>query len=149
MATPRVAAGALIRDSHGRILLVKPTYKDGWDIPGGYVEPGESPASAFARELSEEVGLHRQPGRLLIADWAPHPDEGDKMLFIFDGGVLDDLMHITPDGDEIAEARFYRPDEIKGLMPERLWRRILTALSNFDGGDVYAERGRRLPAEVS
>src|SRR4051794_34297997 len=62
MATPRVAAGALIRDVEGRILLVKPTYKDGWDIPGGYVEPGESPADACNREIAEEIGLHRKAG---------------------------------------------------------------------------------------
>jgi ADP-ribose pyrophosphatase YjhB (NUDIX family) len=43
MARPRVAAGLLIRDDTGRVLLVKPTHKDGWDIPGGYVEPGETP----------------------------------------------------------------------------------------------------------
>jgi 8-oxo-dGTP diphosphatase len=44
-ATPRVAAGVLFRDAVGRVLLVKPTYKDGWEIPGGYVEVGESPPS--------------------------------------------------------------------------------------------------------
>jgi 8-oxo-dGTP diphosphatase len=43
MAHPRVASGALFFDTQGRILLVKPTYKDGWEIPGGYVEPGETP----------------------------------------------------------------------------------------------------------
>jgi 8-oxo-dGTP diphosphatase len=53
MATPRMAAGIAIRDPGGRILLVRPTYKDGWDIPGGYVEPGESPAEACRRELKE------------------------------------------------------------------------------------------------
>ena len=37
-ATPRVAAGALFFDDRGRVLLVHPTYKDTWDIPGGYVE---------------------------------------------------------------------------------------------------------------
>jgi 8-oxo-dGTP diphosphatase len=31
-ATPRVAAGVLIRDQASRLLLVKPTYKDGWEI---------------------------------------------------------------------------------------------------------------------
>jgi hypothetical protein len=42
MATPRVPAGALIRDIEGPVLLVKPTYEDGWDIPGGYVEPARA-----------------------------------------------------------------------------------------------------------
>ena len=61
-ATPRVAAGALFFDDQGRVLLVHPTYKDTWDIPGGYVERGESPAAACRRELKEELG-HR-PGSL-------------------------------------------------------------------------------------
>lgn len=60
-ATPRVAAGALFLDSGGRVLLVHPTYKDIWDIPGGYVERGESPAAACRREVAEELGLDRLP----------------------------------------------------------------------------------------
>src|SRR2546427_4897446 len=57
MATPRIAAGVLFRDPDGRVLLVKPTYKAGWDIPGGYVEPGESPKQAALREVREELGI--------------------------------------------------------------------------------------------
>jgi 8-oxo-dGTP diphosphatase len=144
MATPRVAAGALIRDAAGRVLLVKPTYKDGWEIPGGYVEPGESPAQACAREITEEIGLHRTPGRMLLVDWAPHPEEGDKLLFLFDGGTLEHAGETIPDQDEISEARFFEVRDIVGLMPERLSRRILTALSSLDG-DPYAENGLNLP----
>src|ERR671927_1608745 len=88
MARPRVAAGMLVHDDQGRVLMVRPTYKDGWDIPGGYVEPDESPTDAARRELREELGVDRDPGRLLVVDWAPHPQEGDKLLFVFDGGVL-------------------------------------------------------------
>jgi 8-oxo-dGTP diphosphatase len=84
-----MAAGVLIRDTDDNVLLVKPTYKDGWDIPGGYVEPGESPAQACSRELVEELGLRSPVGRLLVVDWAPHPDEGDKVLWIFDGGTME------------------------------------------------------------
>jgi len=75
MATPRVAAGVLFRDAQGRVLLVKPTYKDGWDIPGGYVEPGESPKQAARREVLEELGIEPPIGRLLVVDWAP-PERG-------------------------------------------------------------------------
>jgi 8-oxo-dGTP diphosphatase len=143
MATPRVAAGALIRDREGRILLVKPTYKDGWDIPGGYVEPGESPAAACSRELAEEIGLHRQPGRLLLVDWAPSPTEGDKLLFVFDGGSLDEVGQAVPDGDEISEVRFVNVAEIDDMMPDRLVRRISTAASHV--GNAYAENGSVIP----
>ena len=140
MATPRVAAGALIRDPRGRILLVKPTYKEGWDIPGGYVEPGESPAAACAREIAEEIGLRRELGRLLLVDWAPHPEEGDKLLFIFDGGTLADVSDARPDHQEIAEARFADLTDIEPLTPSRLSRRILAAADGQH--DAYAEHGR-------
>ena len=79
MATPRVAAGALIFDEQGRILLVKPGYKDGWEIPGGYVEPGESPRDACIREIQEELGLSIPIGGHLVVDWAPAENEGDKL----------------------------------------------------------------------
>lgn len=139
MATPRVAAGAVIRDGAGRLLLVKPTYKDGWDLPGGYVEPGESPAAAARRELREEIGLDRPMERLLLVDWAPHPDEGDKLLFVFDAGHLADASLASPDHDEIAEAQFFLPTDIERLTPARLSRRILAALR--EPPDVYAENG--------
>ena len=88
-ATPRVASGVLFRDADNRVLLVKPTYKQGWDIPGGYVEPGESPKQAAVREVTEELGVTLPVGRLLVIDWAPQDGEGDKLLFVFDGGVID------------------------------------------------------------
>src|SRR3954469_7975904 len=87
-ATPRVAAGALFIDAEGRVLLVHPTYKDTWDVPGGYVERGESPAAACRREIAEELRLDRFPQRLLSVDWAPSENEGDKLLFLFDCGPL-------------------------------------------------------------
>jgi ADP-ribose pyrophosphatase YjhB (NUDIX family) len=82
-ATPRIASGALFVDGD-RILLVRKTYGNGWDIPGGYAEVGESPAAACQRELKEELGLHRDVQRLLAVDWAPLATEGDKILYVFD-----------------------------------------------------------------
>jgi 8-oxo-dGTP diphosphatase len=144
MATPHVAAGVLIRDPHSGILLVRPTYKQGWDIPGGYVEPRESPEEACRRELEEEIGLELELGQLLVVDWAPHPDEGDKLLFVFDAGVMTDAEASTllPDGEEIAEVRFHDEDELDGLMPARLSRRLHLALSAARTGQmIYAEHG--------
>ena len=67
-ARPVVAAGALFRDAAGRVLLVHPTYKPGWDVPGGVVEDGESPAEACRREIAEELGLDRATGAFLSVD---------------------------------------------------------------------------------
>jgi 8-oxo-dGTP diphosphatase len=144
MATPRVAAGALIRDEGGKVLLVRPTYKAGWDIPGGYVEPGESPAMACARELVEELGWDRHLGRLLVVDWAPHPDEGDKLLFIFDGGILPgtDVDQLMPDGQEISEVQFHPVQGLPLVTPARLSRRLALAVAAVRAGrTVYAEHG--------
>src|ERR1700733_1082989 len=86
-ATPRLASGALFVN-HDRILLVHKTYGIQWDLPGGYVDRGESPASACERELREELNLDRTVKRLLVHDWAPNDKEGDKILYVFDCGEL-------------------------------------------------------------
>ena len=66
LARKRMAAGALFRDKDGRVLLVDPTYKPTWDLPGGAVEKEESPYAACRREVAEELGLDRPPGRVLV-----------------------------------------------------------------------------------
>lgn len=96
MARPRMAAGALFFDASDRLLLVEPSYKDYQDIPGGYVEQGESPREACVREVREELGIEPSIGRLLVVDWAPNPGEGDKVLYLFDGGRLH-TDHCQPD----------------------------------------------------
>lgn len=138
-ATPRVAAGVLFVDDSGRVLLVKPTYKTGWDLPGGYVEPGESPKDAARREVSEELGADRAVGRLLVVDWAPHPEEGDKLLFVFDGGDLD-LNGITRDRDELADTAYVPVDELETHLSTRLLERVRAALT--PSSDPYLEHGQ-------
>jgi ADP-ribose pyrophosphatase YjhB (NUDIX family) len=149
MARPRVAAGALFTDDEGRVLMVRPTSKDYWDIPGGYVEPGESPRAACRRELEEELGVSPWVGRLLVADWAPQSREGDKLLFIFAGeGIAPtDIDRLILQRGEIAEVRFIAPEELAGLSITRLVRRINSAVGRLSsrGDDSYLEHG--LPVE--
>jgi 8-oxo-dGTP diphosphatase len=139
MATPRMAAGVLFRDAAGRVLLVKPSYKSGWDIPGGYVEPGESPKQAARREVLEELGIDVPVGRLLVVDWAPLPNEGDKVLFVFDGGQLDERTP-SPSDDEIEQVKFWADDELSTVLPARLQTRLAAALRG-DVDDAYLEHG--------
>lgn len=54
----RVGAGVTIVDEDFRILLVEPTYKDTWEIPGGSVEPGESPREGARRECLDVYLRH-------------------------------------------------------------------------------------------
>jgi 8-oxo-dGTP diphosphatase len=139
-----VAAGVLFFDDAGRILLVQPTYKDYRDIPGGYVETGETPAQAAAREVHEELGIEAAIGPLLVADWAPHPDEGDKLLFVFDGGTLtaEQVDAIRLQADELASYAFHDPAEAGTLLIPRLGRRVTAAIDAHQAGrTTYLERG--------
>ena len=149
-AHARAAAGVLFFDDAERVLRVRPTYKPYLDIPGGYVEPGETPSEAAAREVSEELGIQPTIGRLLVADWAPLPQEGDKVLFVFDGGILDDeeIKQIRFADKELSAYEFRRVDELDGLMIERLARRLkAAAIAREQGETIYLEHGRAVPAE--
>src|SRR5690348_5523168 len=91
---PRVLAGAatLFRDAGGRVLLVEPNYREGWALPGGTIESddGETPRQGARRETLEEIGLDREPGRLLAVDWVRGPGRPPLVAYVYDGGVLTD-----------------------------------------------------------
>lgn len=142
---PFTAAGALFFDSTGRVMLVRPTYKTGWDIPGGYVERDESPLAACAREVREELGITPPIGRLLVIDWAPHPNEGDKVLYVFAGDELTpaDLAAVRLDHSELAEYAFHTAEEATGILVPRLARRVVAAVrAHRDGLTLYLEHGQ-------
>lgn len=140
-ATPRVAAGALFFNDQGHVLLVHPTYKDTWDIPGGYVERGESPAAACTREIAEELGLDRPVLGLLAVDWAPSKKEGDKLLFLFDCGPLGaDEAHIQLDPSELDRWQWAALDELDELVLDRIAKRIRSTAERRKGS--YLEHGR-------
>lgn len=141
-ATPRLASGALFVDGD-RILLVRKTYGDRWDIPGGYVDHGESPAAACERELREELGLDRTVQRLLVHDWAPSDVEGDKILYVFDGGDLgDDEGTIRLDGIEIDMIEWVAVDDLHSRLIPRLARRLISSYRAYTTGEfLYLEHG--------
>jgi 8-oxo-dGTP diphosphatase len=144
-ALSRLAAGALFLDDQGRTMLVQPTYKDHWEIPGGYVEPGESPRAACLREVHEELGLTLSAVPHLVTDWAPAESDGDKILFVFDGGTLtaDQLTSIVLPADELAEWRFVATGDLEQYTTDRLVRRIRLAVrAKTEGHAIYAEHGR-------
>lgn len=132
------AAGALFVDGQGRVLLVEPTYKPGWEIPGGVIEAGETPSAACAREVEEELSLTVHVGRLLVVDWAPHP-KGEKVLFVFDGGLLADatIGRIRLQAEELGAYRFVPPGEIGAWLPPRLDRRITAAIAARADGTIH------------
>ncbi len=156
MARPYVAAGALFFDDDGRVMLVEPSYKPGWDIPGGFVEPGESPYSACVREVEEELGITPPIGELLAVDWAPRPKdgwlEGEMLLFVFDGGLLPAAWRerIRLDMDELVNFAFVPVDEVDRLLPPLHARRVAAAarLRRTPHRAGYLEHGEQIPVQT-
>src|SRR5438477_3550893 len=103
------SAGALIFDRKGRLLIVKPTYKSGWTIPGGVMEAdGETPWEACRREVAEECGLQAGAGRLVCMDFRrPRPGKPGGIRYLFDCGAFSDadLAGIVVQPEEISEHR--------------------------------------------
>ncbi|WP_306215156.1 NUDIX domain-containing protein [Actinoplanes sp. RD1] len=142
----RMAAGLLLTDVHDRVLLVEPTYKPSWEIPGGTVEADESPRAAVIRELAEELGLAVEPGRLLVTDWVP-PRAGrtEGLMLVFDGGVLSAARaaDIVLPADELRSWAWSGPAEAAARLTPLLARRVTAALAARAGGtSAYLEDGR-------
>jgi 8-oxo-dGTP pyrophosphatase MutT (NUDIX family) len=129
------SAAALFFNHDGEVLIVNPTYKDYWNLPGGAVDidQGESPYDAAVREVREELGITPPIGRLLVHAWLTVPDRGAQVLYVFDGGVLDreDQGAIVLQENELSEYRFYPPHGMEdGLVPPHLtavWQQALIA----------------------
>lgn len=145
-AIPRIpaSAGALVWDRKGRLLILKPTYKDGWTLPGGIVEAdGESPWEACRRETREECGLELARGVLVCVDFLrPRPGRPGGMRFLFDGGSLDDdaLAAIVLQPEEIAEYSLVRVDKALRRLSGPVRRRV-AATVNGPGRLRYLEDG--------
>lgn len=125
----RMAAGVLLFDDAGRLLLVKPSYRPDWLIPGGVVERNEPPWLAARRETGEEIGLTVDRLRFIGMDWrSSDGDYDDSLHFLFDGGTLSDAQQasIRCDGVEIVAHQFATRDQAETLLEPHLMRRILS-----------------------
>lgn len=124
------AAGAIIRDEHGNILLVKTTYREAWQLPGGTVEADETPDIACEREVREELGLVVRARRLLVLDWSPVSGMRPRPLihFLFDCGTAGDREAIRLQEDEIQAYRFCTPQEIQRRLAPHAVGRVSIAL---------------------
>ncbi|WP_199739460.1 NUDIX hydrolase [Streptomyces klenkii] len=133
-----LAAGVLLFDEEDRVLLVDPTYKPGWEFPGGVVEPGEAPARAGMREVAEEIGIELPAvPRLLVVDWEPPKPPGyGGLRFLFDGGRLAgaDAHRLLLPGAELRGWRFVTESEAATLLPPVRLSRLRWALRAREQG---------------
>ena len=143
-----VSAGALIWDRAGRLLILKPTYKSGWTIPGGVMEAdGETPWEACRRELAEECGLQAGTSRLACMDFRrPRPGKPGGIRYLFDCGAFSDadLAGIVVQPEEISEYRLAELSTALTLLRKPIRRRVRAATRRQRL--CYLEDGRPVPA---
>jgi ADP-ribose pyrophosphatase YjhB (NUDIX family) len=139
-----VSAGALLFDPAGRLLILKPTYKSGWTIPGGVMEAdGETPWDACRREVLEECGIEIRRGRLACMDFRrPRPGRTGGVRFLFDCGQVGDqaLAGIVLQPEEISEYRLAALPDALDLLRRPIRRRVRAATGRRRL--VYLEDGR-------
>lgn len=148
LPTMNGAAAALITDRLGRVLLVKPNYRDYWSLPGGILEHGEPPHEGCAREVSEELGLTITPGPLLVLGWVRPDEERPRpfVFFVFDGGEAAPGTEIRLQAEELEGHRYTDAGELASYLPPMMAARVRAALAaRATGAASYVPDGVPYP----
>jgi len=119
------SAAVAIHDDEGRVLMGLHADKQIWVVPGGLIEPAETPADGAVRETFEETGLLVEVtsilgvygGKELVIDYA-NGDRASYVGTIFRGRVIGG--ELRPDGEEILDVRYFSRDEIR-VTPHSRW----------------------------
>jgi 8-oxo-dGTP diphosphatase len=104
-------AAAIIFDPSGLVLIVKENYgKHRWSLPGGMIEPGETPEDAVLREAWEETGvtakIHHTVGSYQMEDGFTG--------FVFVCEIVEGVPTVPTTG-EIADIQWAHPDALPTL----------------------------------
>ena len=123
------AVCVLIWDDDGRLLLMREAQTGRWQTVGGMIDPDESPWDAAVREAEEETGLVVRLERLRTALGGPgyrvHYPNGDVCSYV---SIVFDAVAVSGElvgDDEVADLRWFRPDEIAALDLDPLNRHLL------------------------
>ena len=125
---PKVAAAVLI-ERGGRVLLVRRAgepFRGLWTLPAGFINGGEDPAEAAARECLEETGLQVRVMRVLeIISGKEHP-RGADFIIVYEAEAIGG--ELKPDDDADA-AEWFRRDQL----PPLAFRATQKVLQSFYG----------------
>lgn len=131
------SVSVIVVDDHAQVLLVRHTGDhDGWAVPGGAVDLGESPAQAAVREIREETGFQIGSLRLLDvlggADYEVTYPNGDRVAYVtavYQAGVAGGSP--DPDLEEISELDWFAPPRLPTIDLNRFTRAVLRATGHL------------------
>ncbi|WP_248930815.1 NUDIX hydrolase [Paenibacillus hamazuiensis] len=143
MPTHIVAAGGIVENEQGQILLVK-TRHDGWVYPGGQVEVGENLIDALIREIKEESGIDVKVSYLLgvfsntgIHKW--HDGKTDvptKVMFDFMCKPVGGELRTS---EETSDCRWVQKEEVLDMITAPAIRARFEAYLRYNGRPSYLE----------
>ena len=128
-----VGAMCVIERSDGAILFVRHSYRTRWGVPGGLLNRREEPAEAARREVREEVGLEVVLGGEPVVVVDARPQRVDLVYRARPAPGVD-LGVVRPVSAEIAEVRWFPPDELPELQIETTGALIALARAISDPG---------------
>ena len=111
---PKVAVALVVERDH-KLLLVRRANdpeRGKWSMPAGFVDRGEDPAEAAAREGLEETGLTVRITQLMEVLGKGGDTEGADILIVYRAEAV--AGELTP-GDDASEAGYFGPDELPVL----------------------------------
>jgi 8-oxo-dGTP pyrophosphatase MutT (NUDIX family) len=143
----RMASAVLLFNEQHQVLVVQPTYKESWELPGGVIELDESPKSALIREVKEELNLQLEPENIkfLLLDYmAGNGDITEALMLVFSGGLLSEQQRksIRLPEDELKSYKFAEQSEAVALLGTNLGDRLLRAIEAQKSGDFSYFEGQ-------
>lgn len=144
----RMGAGVVLYNEVGEILIVKPSYKSYWSIPGGVVEENESPREGALRETKEEIGIELVNLQFLGVDYYKDEYAVEGLHFLFYGGVLNkkEIATIKLPEKELTDFQFASLTKAWELLGKNLARRLPTCIDalQHDFPGLYLEQGEEM-----
>lgn len=137
----RMAAAVMLFNDKQELLIVKPTYKQAWTIPGGTINLNESPRDGAIRETREEIGLEIGNISFICVDYKVDK-YGESLQFMFYGGVLnkDQINKVQLQAEELSEYKFVNVDDVINFLSPSLGKRTIKCLDALkDGKAIYLE----------